>query len=74
MKRYLITGFSGFVAYWFLRQLDESCAEEKAEVLGLDLHKPLGFEKDYDFPNLTIRFMSIDLLDRKSLEISLHAF
>lgn len=74
MKRYLITGFSGFVAYWFLRQLNSSCTEEKAEVLGLDLHKPKDFEQGYNFENLTIRFMSIDLLDRKSLEISLQAF
>lgn len=73
MKRYLITGFSGFVSYYFLKHLDET-AEGKIEVLGLDLNKPLNFEQDYDFNNLVIRFIAINLLDYNSLEIALSSF
>lgn len=73
MKRYLITGFSGFVSYYFLKHLDET-AEGKIEVLGLDLNKPLNFEQDYNFNNLVIRFIPINLLDYNSLEIALTSF
>ena len=73
MKRYLITGFSGFVSYYFLKHLDEA-AEGKIEVLGLDLNKPLNFEQDYNFNNLVIRFIPINLLDYNSLEIALSSF
>ena len=59
MKRYLITGFSGFVSYYFLKHLDET-AEGKIEILGLDLNKPLNFEQDYNFDNLVVRFIAIN--------------
>ena len=73
MKRYLITGFSGFVSYYFLKHLNET-TKEKIEVLGLDINKPLDFEENYNFTNLIIRFIPINLLDYKSLEISLTSF
>lgn len=73
MKKYLITGFAGFVSYYFLRHLDETSIE-KIEVLGLDLNKPANFESDYDFKNLNIRFISVNLLDYNSLEIAITAF
>ncbi len=76
MKRYLITGFSGFVSYYFLKYLDERASKEgnKVEVLGLDLAKPASYEQDYRFTNLTVRFMPLNLLDGKGLEIALQAF
>lgn len=76
MKRYLITGFSGFVAYYFLRQLDARAAREgeRIEVLGLDLRKPIEYEKDYAFKNLSVRFMPLNLLDGRELEICLQSF
>ena len=73
MKRYLITGFSGFVSYYFLKHLNDT-TKEKIEVLGLDINKPLDFEENYNFNNLIIRFIPINLLDYKSLEIALTSF
>ena len=73
MKRYLITGFSGFVSYYFLKHLNDT-TKEKIEVLGLDINKPLDFEENYNFANLIIRFIPINLLDYKSLEIALTSF
>ena len=76
MERYLITGFSGFVAYYFLKYLDGKAAKEnrKIEVLGLDIVKPTDYERDYSFENLTVRFMPLNLLDCGALEIALQAF
>lgn len=73
MKKYLITGFSGFVAYYFLKHLDET-ATEKISVLGLDLNKPDDFDENYNFKNLSIRFISLNLLNYDALEIALAAF
>ena len=61
------------MSYYFLKHLDET-AEGKIEVLGLDLNKPLNFEQDYNFNNLVIRFIPINLLDYNSLEIALTSF
>ncbi len=76
MTRYLITGFSGFVAYYFLKHLDERAVKEgkKIEVLGLDIAKPANYETDYSFTNLTVRFMPLNLLDGRDLEICLQSF
>lgn len=38
------------------------------------MNKPLNFEQDYDFNNLVIRFIAINLLDYNSLEIALSSF
>jgi GDP-4-dehydro-6-deoxy-D-mannose reductase len=73
MKKYLITGFSGFVSYWFLKYLD-SAAEEKIEILGLDLNRPEKFDDGYNFKNLEIRFIPLNLLDSAALEICLASF
>ena len=75
MAKYLITGFSGFVSYYFLDLLNQIAKNgEKTEILGLDLALPKNYESDYKFENLNIRFLAMNLLDVNSLEIAIHSF
>jgi GDP-4-dehydro-6-deoxy-D-mannose reductase len=71
MKKYLITGISGFVAYHFLEHLNT--LGEKAEVLGLDL-KISQDVRDYSFENIKINFVELNLLEYRALEIAVVAF
>ncbi len=60
MKKYLVTGFSGFVGRHFIEHLYEH--GEPAEVLGVDMADP-----DFDLARkgpVACRFEKIDLLDR----------
>lgn len=60
MKKYLITGFSGFVAYYFLEYLEKYISKnEEIEVLGLDLNPPANYEIDYNFKSIKISFFAI---------------
>lgn len=75
MAKYLITGFSGFVSYYFLNLLNRVAENgEKTEILGVDLALPPDYDTDYKFENLNIRFLSMNLLDVNSLEIAIHSF
>jgi GDP-4-dehydro-6-deoxy-D-mannose reductase len=71
MKKYLITGISGFVAYHFLDQLN--ALGEKAEVLGLDLKIPQEV-KEYSFENVKLSFVELNLLEYRALEIAVVSF
>jgi len=71
MKKYLITGVSGFVAYHFLEHLNE--LGEKADALGLDLKIPQEV-MDYSFENVNLNFMEINLLEYKTLENAVVSF
>jgi len=71
MKKYLITGASGFVAYHFLVFLDS--LNEECDVLGIDINIPDDFE-DYSFPSLKLHFAKINLLDYSALETELVSF
>jgi len=71
MKKYLITGVSGFVGYHFLEHLN--ALGEKAEVLGLDLKIPQEV-RDYSFENVKLGFTEINLLEYKALEQVLLSF
>jgi GDP-4-dehydro-6-deoxy-D-mannose reductase len=74
MEKYLITGFSGFVCYHFLNYLN-SVVQQKVEVLGLDITPPVDFTTDsYRFSNISLRFISLNLIDYKSLEIAITSF
>jgi GDP-4-dehydro-6-deoxy-D-mannose reductase len=64
MKRYLITGCSGFVSRHFLKYLDES--KTHASIKGLDIYEP-EFSQD-SFRNIRVDFEKIDLLDRDRVE------
>jgi GDP-4-dehydro-6-deoxy-D-mannose reductase len=71
MKKYLITGIGGFVAYHFLDRLN--ALGEEAEVLGLDLKIPQEV-KDYSFKNVKLSFIELNLLEYRALEIAVVSF
>lgn len=72
MQKYLITGFSGFVGYYFVHYLN-SVVNESTEVLGLDIAEPPAFN-DWNFSNLKIRFEAINLLDKDALYAAVKEF
>lgn len=70
MQRYLITGFSGFVARHFLSILETE--SPSAVILGLDANAP-----DFSFANnknIQVDFKQIDMLDRNKLESIIKQF
>ena len=71
MKKYLITGASGFVAYHFFDYLNS--IQEDCEILGIDVVIPddMSF---HNFSHLRIRFVKINLLDYSMLEAALISF
>ncbi|MDR0305568.1 MAG: GDP-mannose 4,6-dehydratase [Chitinispirillales bacterium] len=71
MKKYLITGISGFVAYHFLEYLNG--LGEEAEVLGLDLKIPQHIS-DYSFKNVKLSFIELNLLEYRALGIAVVSF
>ena len=71
MKKYAITGFSGFVAGHFLDYLYDENVE--CEILGLDRGTPkIDLSKYSD--RLSIKFSVIDLMDKESLKAALENF
>jgi GDP-4-dehydro-6-deoxy-D-mannose reductase len=70
MKRYLITGCGGFVAYHFMEYLNS--LNEKVQVLGLDIG--VINLKDYRFNNIKFKYMKLNLIDYSSLEIAVASF
>lgn len=68
LKKYLITGFSGFVSEYFLEHLNQ--IREKADIFGVDIAEP-----SFDFRSqggINIKFLKVDLLDKnKAKEIIL---
>jgi GDP-4-dehydro-6-deoxy-D-mannose reductase len=71
MKKYLITGISGFVAYHFLKYLD--ALGERIEVLGLDLGISQQV-KEYSFEKVKLNFLELNLLEYRTLEIAMVSF
>jgi len=71
MKKYLVTGIGGFVAYHFLERLNGF--GEKAEVLGLDL-KISPEVKEYSFENIKLNLIELNLLEYRALEIAMVSF
>lgn len=70
MEKYLITGFSGFVAKHFLDFLDER--KEPATILGVDIHQP-----DFDihqFQNIKCSFEKTDLLNKDEVDNIIYQF
>lgn len=75
MKKYIITGFSGFVAYYFLDYLDKNISiNETIEVLGIDINPPADYENNYNFSSLKIHFKAINLMDFDSLNNAIVTF
>jgi GDP-4-dehydro-6-deoxy-D-mannose reductase len=72
MKKYLITGASGFVAFHFMQYIN-SIQNEPVDVLGIDINIPEDME-NYKFEHLKLRFLKINLLDYQSLEVAIVSF
>ena len=64
MKKYLITGYSGFVSRHFLGYLDKNDAY--ASIKGLDIQKPEFSQSPYK--NIRLDFEKINLLDQNRVE------
>ena len=71
MKKYLVTGINGFVAYHFLIHLNMLC--EDSEVLGIDLNIS-DTARDYFFENIKLNLIELNLLEYRSLEIAIVSF
>jgi len=71
MKKYLITGASGFVAYHFFDYLNS--IKEDCEILGIDVFLPENMNL-YQFSLLQPRFVKINLLDYPTLEAVIISF
>ena len=70
MKKYLITGFSGFVGQHFLKYLENR--GQACLVKGLDIHEPhFGFDH---YNNVKVRYETIDLLSKDRVEYIIHEF
>lgn len=65
MKRYLITGYSGFVSAHFMDFLSKQ--EIPASILGLDVSAPPPITERHR-PGIKTKFVKIDLMDKDKLE------
>ena len=72
MKKYLITGYAGFVGYHFIAYLN-SIAKEKNEILGVDINTPNDFSS-WKFDNLKITHRSINLMDLEEVQSTIDDF
>lgn len=70
-KRFLITGFSGFVGRHFLQYLYDK--NETTEVFGIDIRKPV-FDTTVYADRLKISFKEVNLLDKEALKEVLEIF
>lgn len=70
-KRFLITGFSGFVGRHFLQYLFEK--DEEMDVFGIDIRKP-AYDTSVYASRLNIRFQEVNLLDGQALKSVLEEF
>ena len=64
MKKYLITGFSGFVSFHFLSYLENN--KIFSQILGIDIIEP--YFNFSGFKYVKFRFEKINLLDKDSIE------
>jgi GDP-4-dehydro-6-deoxy-D-mannose reductase len=71
MKKYLITGASGFVARHFFNHLES--LRENCEVLGIDITIPSDLN-DYTYSYIKLHFIEINLLDYSIFESAVVSF
>ena len=70
MKKYLITGFNGFVSRHFINYLETN--NIRSEILGIDINRS---DIDYSsLENVIINFAQLDLLERDRLENLIYSF
>lgn len=73
MKKFLITGFSGFVSYHFLNYLNSISSDSKLDVLGLDIQEPFDFSS-WNFDKLNIKFQKCQLTDKDDVSQAIRDF
>jgi GDP-4-dehydro-6-deoxy-D-mannose reductase len=71
MKKYLVTGASGFVAHHFYNYLDS--LHEDCEVLGVDIKTPDEMNC-YVYSHIKLRFVELNLLDYSVFESTIVSF
>jgi GDP-4-dehydro-6-deoxy-D-mannose reductase len=71
MKRYLVTGASGFVAYHFYNYLDSF--QENCEILGIDIKTPDSIN-NYIYSHIKLHFVEINLSNYSILESTIVSF
>jgi GDP-4-dehydro-6-deoxy-D-mannose reductase len=71
MKKYLVTGASGFVARHFFNYLDT--LQETIEVLGIDIKIPDNMN-GYIYSHIKLRFIEVNLLDYPIFESAIVSF
>jgi GDP-4-dehydro-6-deoxy-D-mannose reductase len=62
-KKYLITGFSGFVSEYFVEYLNQ--IQEKSDILGIDVVEPYC---DFRYSDNNIKFSKVDLLNKDKIK------
>ena len=70
MKKYLITGYSGFVSHHFLNYLESR--QEACSVLGVDINEPVFDIHSYKYVQNT--FKKINLLDKAEVDEILQSY
>ena len=70
MKKYLITGYSGFVSHHFLNYLESR--QETCSIFGVDIHPPLFDTQLYQY--VKCEYKEIDLLDKVEVDIIISEF
>lgn len=70
MKKYLITGFAGFVGPYFIQHLNAQPG--KSEILGLDVQRPEFLPQNTG--HIKVEFDDVDLLDSDRLKKIVYAF
>jgi GDP-4-dehydro-6-deoxy-D-mannose reductase len=70
MKKYLITGYSGFVSHHFLNYLESR--QEACSVLGVDINEPVFDIHSYKYVQNT--FKKINLLDKAQVDDILQSY
>ena len=70
MKKYFITGFSGFVSQHFLRHLNET--HPGSHIKGIDVQ--LSTSDAWELANIAVEFEKVDMLDCEALEHALEVF
>lgn len=69
MKKYLITGFSGFVSQYFIDFLEGN--QIKSNILGVDIVED---HQNYQYKYVSIEYRKINLMDRSEIEQMIYIF
>lgn len=72
MRKYLITGYAGFVGYHFISYINSN-AKEKTQILGVDVNIPFDSAL-WNFSNVEIIHKNINLLNQEEVFLTISEF